>query len=537
MPLAAPAVECIRAELGAAAHGERRAVVRRLADAFGVSPSSIYRAARVHGAARARDVARPEYRRWVPIAVALVHQAPKPIPLDVALRAGIERGLLPAEAARMPIATAYRVAREMGLVVRPRLHRRLHADYPMQAVLMDWSSSEHLVAERPVGDDWLLKLHRRPWSAGGYKNKPLKPHRMRVGVYALWEMCTGYVTARYAVERGESALGAMEFLCWALAEAEASDPRHVLHGVPDDLWMDGGPFAKSAPMRDLVGRMGIATPPAPPYQKTRMGGVERSHRTRWSRFERALFLRARQTILLSELNARMVEFTVTENARRVSRTEVPGRPGVSRTAAWVALTRARETPLRRLPERPMETLAHERRCWIDAAGVIRWGGVEYEAAGGWHDRWVVARRALDGSGDLALEDEATEAKQVARRYAPRPYGAIRTGPKTPLDRLLEAGGPDVDADVWAPASAANVARLPARVAAPAAPLANPLDTDRLSGPAEAMRVFSEVYPWPLSAANRALVVQRIEVSGCSRRAVVALAQSLTTITEAGGGTK
>ena len=532
MTLAAAAVECIRAELAAAPHGGRGAVVRRLAHTWGVSAAAIYRAAQLRGAPRARAVSRPEYRAWVPIAVALAHKAPKPVPLDVAIGAGVERGLLPPAAAAMPLATAYRVARELGLVVRRRLHRRLHADYPMQAVLVDWSSSEHLVAERPAGDDWRLKLHRRPWSAGGYKNKPLKPHRMRVGVYALWDMCTGYTVARYAVERGESALGGMEFLCWALG-AEHGDARIPLHGVPDDLWMDGGPLARSRPMRDLIGRMGIATPPGLPYAKDRMGGVERSHRTRWSRFERALFLRRDSTLLLSELNARLVEFTVAENARRHSRTEAPGRAGASRTEAWVALTRTRPQPLRRLPERPMETLARESRRWVDNAGQIQWDGVLYEAAGGWHDRWVVARRAMDGSGDLVIEDEATEARQVARRYAPRPYGVVRTAPKTPLDALLEAGAPDVGADVWAPAAgAADLARL--APLAPAAPLDNPLDADRLGSLEEAMRLFVARYPWPLSAASRARVVARIEACGLSRRAVVALAGSLMTLTGAGG---
>lgn len=531
MTLAAAAIEIIRAELAAAAHGERAAVVRRLADTWNVSASTIYRQVKLRKTSRPRSVSRPEYRAWVPIAVALAHKAPKPVPLDVAIGAGIEAGLLPAEAGEMPIATAYRVARELGLVVRRRLHRRLHADYPMQAVLMDWSSSEHLVAERPVGgDDWLLKLYRRPWSAGGYKNKPLKGHRMRVGVYAIWEMCTGYVVARYAVERGESALGGMEFLCDALAGSE--DPRIPFHGVPDDLWMDGGPVAKSQSARDLIGRLGIATPPGKPYGKERMGGVERSHRTRWSRFERALFLRRSQTILLSELNARLVEFTVAENARRRSRTEVPGRPGASRTEAWAALMRTRPEPLRRLPERPMETLAREARRWIDSGGVIRWGGVEYEAGGGWHDRRVIARRAIDGTGDLVIEDEATAATEVARRVAPRPYGDIRTAPKSPLDALLEAGAPDVDADVWAPASGANLARLPAP-SAPAAPLENPLDADRLGSIDEAMRQFVAHYPWPLSPDNRAAVIERIEASGRSRRAVVALAQSMTTLARAG----
>ena len=525
MKLSAAVIESIRAELGAAGHGEKAAVVRRLSAAYGVSAATIYRAAGVGGTRRPRAKQRPEYRDWTRLAVRLAHKAPEPLPLDLAIEAGVETGVLPEEARTMPLPTARAIMRELGLVLKTRRTHRLHADYPMQAVLVDASTSEHLVAERLEGDEWVLKLHRRPWSASGYKNKPLKPHRMRVVVYALWDMCTGTVVSRYAVERGESALGAMEFLCWALAEEK--DPRLVMHGVPDDLWSDQGPLAKNQAALDLIERLDINLVLGEPYQKARMGGVERSHRTRWSRFERALFLRDSETITLSELNARLVEFLVRENDQRPARTPIDGRR-VSRTAAWTALVRAREVPLRALPENPIETMAREARKKIDANGLIRWDGVEYEAGGGWHDRWVIAHRAMDGSGDLAIVDEATEAKQVAKRYAARPYGEVRSAPKTPLDKLLEEPAPEGSADLWAPKNATDLVRFPSRTAE-AAPLENPLNTDRLGSVEEAMRVFVSVYPHPLSPDNRALVVERIKEAGLSRRAVVELASALTTL--------
>ena len=529
MKLSAAAIESIRAELEAVGHGEKAAVVRRLSAAYGVSAATIYRAAGVGGTRRTRAKHRPEYRDWTRIAVRVAHLSPKPLPLDLAIEGGVARGVLPAEAMAMPLPSARRIMRELGLVLTTRRTHRLHADYPMQALLVDASTSEHLVADRLQGDEWILKLHRRPWPASGYKNKPLKPHRMRVVVYSFWEMCTGLVVSRYTVERGESAFGAMESLCWALGEEK--DPRLVMHGVPDDLWSDQGPFVKSDATRDLIERLDINLVVGEPYQKERMGGVERSHRTRWARFERALFLRSSETITLSQLNARLVEFLVRENDQRLSRTPVAGR-NVSRSAAWTALVRAREVPLRALPANPIETMAREKRAKIDANGLIRWDGVEYEAGGGWHDRWVIARRAMDGSGDLAIVDEATEAKQVARRYVPRPYGEIRSAPKTPLEKLLEEPAPAGTADLYAPKDASDLVRFPARTA-PAAPLENPLDTDRLGSVEEAMRVFGEFYPWPLSAANRAMVIQRIEASRLSRRAVTELAQSLTTLAGTG----
>ena len=95
--------------------------------------------------------------------------------------------------------------------------------------------------------------------------------RLRVIVYAVWDMCTGYTLARYTVAKGENALDAMNFLCWALAGKD--DPRIPFHGVPDDLWSDQGPLLKSAAARDLLSRLGIRLVKGAPHAKERMGGV------------------------------------------------------------------------------------------------------------------------------------------------------------------------------------------------------------------------------------------------------------------------
>ena len=533
--LNAAARAAIAEALASALHGERTAEARRLAAAYGVSVSTVYRLAERRGAKRKRAPRRPEYREWTRVAVALAHSAPKPIPLDVARDAGIEKELLPPEAATMPISTAYRIAREeLDLAMRSKRTHRLHADYPMQAVQFDGSSSEYLVVKAPVGDDdWLLKLHRRPYSASGYKNKPLGADRNRVLVYSFWDMCTGYTQAIYAVGRGEDALGSMQALCWACAEKD--DPRIPFHGLPEDLWLDQGPGWKSAAARDLLERLDINPVPGEPYKKERMGGVERTHCTRWSRFERALFLRDSDTILLSELNARVVEFEIGENARRLSRTPVDGR-SVSRTAAWVALTNRRpsKNPLRKLPENAIETMAREVRRKVDRNGIFRWAGVEYEVAASGvgaklHWRFVIARQAADGTGNLVVEDLATGERAVALRYRPRKYGDIRSAPATGLEKLLngaETVDSGVGADVYAPTPTGAVARRPAR-SAPAATLDNPLDAERYTDLDEAMRAFCALYPHALSPANRRLVIQHLEGRGLSRAAVVELAQELT----------
>ena len=521
MKLGPEARALIAEGLAGVPRGQRGTAVATLAQRFGVSRTTVHRAVPT-GRRQARAQRRPEYRDWVRIAVQIAHEAPEPVPLDIALRAGVESGALPPEAADVPLGTAYRVVRELGLAPASRRTHRLSADYPMQAVLIDASTSKHLAVDRrdEGGDDPLLRLHRRPDPASGYKNKPLPPDRRRLLVYGIWDMCTGYALSRYVAATGENAVDAMDFLCWALAGPKA-DRRVVLHGVPDDLWSDQGPLVKSAAARELLGRLGVQPIDGKPYAKERMGGVERAHRTRWRRLELSLFLRGEETIRLSELNARLAEFEIEENGRRASRAPVE----LSRTAAWVALTqrRPKDNPLRRLPPDPIETMAVAARRKIDLNGIVRWGGVLYESA--WHDRSVVARRAVDGAGDLVLEDERTGEKTRAARYAPRPYGAVRTAPATPLDRLRAEPPAASGADVFAPGAPPVVTPFPARSAA-AAPLDNPLDAGRCRDAAEAWRVFSAVYPHPLTGPQRARLERRFVADGLDRDAVTALAQEL-----------
>ena len=528
--LSAAAQATIAAALAEAGHGQRGAEARRLGALYGVSVATVYRVAGRGGTKRPRPAARPEYRAWTRIAVALADQAPKPVPLALALRAGVESGALPPEAAAMPIRTLHRLARELGLTAGPKRTHRLHADYPMQAVQIDGSSSEHLVVQRVLEDgDALLSLHRRPYSASGYKNKPLGPDRQRVLVYALWDMCTGVTISRYCVARGERSIDALEFLCWALAEHD--DPRIPIHGVPDDLWSDQGPLFKSGPAADLLDRLDINLVSGAPYAKERMGGVERSHRTRWSRFERVLFLRGEDTIRLSELNARLAEFEIEHNASRPSRTPVAGRTA-SRTAAWIALTNGRpaDNPLRKLPPDPIETLAQEARRKVDSNGIVRWDGVEYEVPR-LHSCWVVARRAIDGGGNLVVEDERTGERHVAVRYQARSYGEIRGVPKTPLERLSPPAE-ETAADLYAPrdpgAEASNVRAISSR-SAPAAELDDPLDGTRYRDLDEAMHAFVALYPTPLSPANRALVVRHLTDRDFDKQATVELAQELSAL--------
>ena len=174
----------------------------------------------------------------------------------------------------------------------------------------------------------------------------------------------------------------------------------------------------------------------------------------------------------------------------------------------------------------METMAQEANRVVDSNGIVSWGGVEYESKD-WHGRRVLARRAMDGTGNLVLEDEVSEERTVARPYEPRPYGEFRGTPKTKLARLVE----DSDAkgaDPYGSPSRPVDVPIPAKTE-PAAPLENPLDVSEPILPLEeGLGVFFEHFRLPMSPANHALVEERIG-EGMTRRQIVDLAQELTVL--------
>lgn len=537
MTLSESARSAIRAALEAAPRGSRVAEADRLAALHGCSRSAVYAAARIGGAKRPRSRTRPEYVGWTRVVVRRAHTAPRPVPLDLALRACVQAGELPPEAASMPLSALRRLRRELGLREAPKRTHRLSADWPMQVVLVDGSTSNHLTVEDRIDDgDWRLRLHRAPYPASGYKNKPLGPGRQRLLAVGLWDRCSGLALSRYHVGTGEDALGVADAICWALAGGHPDGM--PLRGVPDEMWSDGGALVRNAATRDLLERLDVRVDRGPPYAKERQGGVERPWRTQWERFERSLFLLGRDRLTLAELNAMLMRYSV-EEARRSARTPRPDGKRWTRAECWTGLLSRRPATLRDLPADPLRTLARQVVRKIDQNGIVRVDGAEYECAD-WHSKWVSVRLALaDGPDEVVVEDESTGERRRCPRWKPRPHGQIAAAPATELDKLLaelEHAPTWTGADVWTGAGQAaesNVVPLPPKTA-PAADLDDPLDADRLPSVDEAMRVFGAICPG-LSAAALAGVREEIERIGASRSAVEELAREIAASGNRKGG--
>ena len=521
------ALDLLRDELAACPRGHKTACIEKAARLYGMHPATLrkllLKAGILQPSAARRRKLNADYEAWTQVLAQLSSKAPgSPIPLDQCLTAAVADGLLPLAAAEVPVGTYYRIIRTLGLCTTTRRHYRLHAEYGYQAVQLDASTSQHWTVQRKLDDgDVMLRLHHAPFSASGYKNKPLGPDRLRCVVYATWDMHSGHQLARYVAAPGESGVDAMDYLCWAMAPRE--DPRFPIHGMIANLWSDQGPLVKKMAATDLLDRLGIAINKGRPYQKTRMGGVEQTHATRWRSFERQFFLYAlageRVELRLSELNRQLMTYLAKLN-ERCSRTD----HAVSKTQAWVRSVNARGG-LPALPQDPMDTLSLEINRVLDAAGILRWNNKEYEVKEIF-GRPVVARRDKDGQR-VVVYDPATKETYDAIPYVPRLYDEIRTG-KTPTGETTKEQGDALRLEgktLYGDDPAGNVAQFPARKQ-PAAPLQDPLDTSRYRNLTAALMAFNTIYAVPMEEATRALVAQQITDAGLSKDFVRELAQDM-----------
>lgn len=516
--------------------GGRTATMKRLAASLGCSVASLYRefnAMGHSGPKRASKVKYPERREHAAVLAVLTNKAPVgTIALDQCLDAAIRDGKLPPEAGGVRVSEYARLIREAGFREGTQRTRKLVAEYPMQAVQFDATTSRSFRVLRQLDDgDELLELWWRPDPASGYKNKPLGEDRKRLILYGQWDMCTGAIDIRTRAALGESGLDAME--CLVESWVGGADPRLPWQGKPEDLWCDQGPLVKYPATRDLLERLDVQVCVGKPYQHTRQGGIEGVWRSVWSRFENAFYLgrtyKEKWTIRLSEYDAALREYLVEANARP-SRCE----PHLSRRDAWVNLSN-RHGGVRPCPPDALETLAIEAHRTLNSNGVFTWGRDdegrirEYEVPK-YHSRKVIARRALDGSDRCIVEIPETGERVIAARAVYLGYGEFKGQPPAlPVEKARAAGadlvcptpvyGPTVPVGAGLPAQDPKVVHLP--------PRAKPIDhlEDPLSVPADyptladALVALRQIYAHDLDPMQQDLVERILVANGLSRNAV------------------
>lgn len=519
-----------------AAHGQRGDILAHYAAIMKISPSTLYRrlnrAGLVNGPERPREPTRPEYREWVVIAKQLALKVPKgrrPVPLWMAIRQAATDGLIPKEATLVHTSTLHRVARELGLQEQPVQTRQLWTKEPMLVCLIDASTSEHFSVIKRLDDgDYLLRLSMKPVS-DGYKNKPLTRDRLRVVVYGLWEMYSGYQISRYTTALGENGEDAADFLLWACSDK--NDDRLPFQGVMENLWSDQGPLFKNAATLDLLDRLDIDLVVGEAYEKARMGGVECSHKARWD-WERHYYMRKQKDqhfqITLSQLNRDWLDYLAEIVNERDARFD-PGTAGFSRREAWLRGVN-RMGGVVKIPPDALDTLAITHRCKV-RAGLFRFLYNDYEVDGmGAGEVYVIT--------DTANVPKVVRNVDTGREHTFRYRGPVMVGEEfrgiadTPRDKLAKKAGEITGQNPIFGTVAelpANVIPIPARTL-PAKPLANPLATELdYRTVDEAMAAFAAAYQMPMQPEER-LMVRELLNQNRNKQYVADLAARLIHIT-------
>ena len=415
-----------------APRGGRGPVLAKHLPALGLSEAGFYRLARrwcgMADNGERRDKGRlmdPRREEWVQAIIQMKHRPPngvRTLTTEDAQRL-VARGRDAEEAGEImaiPAGSINRIAREMGLVDRPRRENRYQAGRPNHVHQFDASGSEHFFPWRQDNSgEWLLKLRPRKM-----KNKEKAEH-LKVWAYGLCDDFSGVRFSRYTVAAGESALDGIHFLQWAWARL----PEHApFEGLPEILYMDNGPISKLLAFRKFTEAVMVEVQTHEPYRSQATGKVENNWRNAWKRFENLYFADPgwqQRVLSLSELNQEFCNFWRGWN-QRVHRSLQ-----VSREGAWLLINR-RGGPATVHPA-AWEKLATQQERTLDASGCFDLDGQTYQVRELYACRVTVLRGLMDGQ--VWVKDEVSRQRARAEIFAPAQWGEFRGSPKSELEQL------------------------------------------------------------------------------------------------------
>lgn len=241
-------------------------------------------------------------------------RAGRKAPLEDAIQKAFENGMLPEKARYISVSTFARIIRERGMLNTEGVVLRFEAKTPMEQVQYDVSGSEYLYVVDPGNGDPILRVR----SHKSYKNKD-RFENLRVWYHAMIDDHSRYWLAMPFVAAGEASEEAVKFCKWAFARKE--DERIIFRGLPDRIYMDNGPLAKSEATRNFFERqLGVEIKTHEPESPSDTGKIERKWRQLWSNFEVPEFLMDphwdKREYRLSEVRAKLMNYIVELNARK-----------------------------------------------------------------------------------------------------------------------------------------------------------------------------------------------------------------------------
>jgi len=338
-----------------------------------------------------------------------------------AVKQCLQNGMIPPEAAALPLCTINRIARELGLYRQPERQNRFQASFPGELHQFDASGSEHFYPVRQEGGSWILKLRRRR-----QKNRD-KLERLRVWIYGLVDDYSRVHLARYVVAAGESAADGIDFLRWAWGKNEEHTP---IYGIPETLYLDQGSMAKSKSFKDFCGAIPVNLKAHLPYKARATGKVEVRWRHLWRRFETIFGASQdwqKREISLDELNRQLYAF--------IARTNQGKHPNLdmSKLEAWLTGVKTQGGVVEIEPSAFMGAGKRYRRV-LDGAGCFNFKGVAYHVEG-LHSAPVWVYQLLLG-GELLVKDPESGKVLEYHLFSPRLLGEYQGTQKTPLEEIL-----------------------------------------------------------------------------------------------------
>ena len=235
-------------------------------------------------------------------------------PLEDAMQKAFENGMLPEKAKYISVSTFARIIRERGMLNTEGIVLRFEAKTPMEQVQYDVSGSEYLYVVDPGDGDPILRVR----SHKSYKNKD-RFENLRVWYHAMIDDHSRYWLSMPFVAAGEASEEAVKFCKWAFAKKK--DERIIFRGLPDRIYMDNGPLAKSEATRNFFERqLGVEIKTHEPESPSDTGKIERKWRQLWSNFEVPEFLMDphwdKREYRLSEVRAKLMNYIVELNSRK-----------------------------------------------------------------------------------------------------------------------------------------------------------------------------------------------------------------------------
>lgn len=266
----------------------RSEVIRRAAEAYGVSVWTIYRSLREatrpkpirradHGSTRVAP--RSDMERYVEVVAALKVRTSNRKgrhlstvrAIELLETTGIEtpEGLVRAPAGLLKRPTVDRLLREGGLdharVVRPTAAVRFQARHANQLWHFDMSPSDLKQVEAPL---WLEEGRGKP----------------TLLLFSVVDDRSGVTYQEYRCVYGEDAEAGLRFLFNAMAPKP--EPELPFQGIPEALYMDNGPVSRAKVFQSVMGSLGVRVlthmPPRESDRRTparAKGKVERPFRT------------------------------------------------------------------------------------------------------------------------------------------------------------------------------------------------------------------------------------------------------------------